>query len=307
MIDFLTPLGEQMRNLFNLFDVDYSYYEDTEGEKKHVEFITRGFDTDSEDQVRLLASICYHIQTGFWSSSINTLSQLQPDLDLDFELEQSIHEYFSGSSFGLLEERKEHFQNQRNPFILEVLANCMLFSVEKTPNFDFVLRAMNKIHLSSKIQGLDAAAIASTASSEYYIIVGEAKNRDIPSQGTSEAFEAFQKHDSGRTWADIRQLVGLISEAARLSNNNGVELTRTLSKWSVWKDRYIYRLTIEHKTKKPHGGSQFKDYHQYTQNVVEPERRQCESFGTKRLTEFYEKVSRLIVEYIESKGEKESA
>ncbi|OKP77292.1 hypothetical protein A3842_16145 [Paenibacillus sp. P3E] len=302
MLDIETPIGEQIRKLFNLLTVKYKYYHNELSEKQHIEFEPVGLNVNSLEQIGLVASICYHIQSGLWSASIQALKELLPDTVMDFEDDQNIKNYFSGDEYAEGEKRKEHFQKQRNPFILEVLANCMLYCVEVTPNLHLTLKAMNKIHLDSKIQGLDAAALASTEDLDYYIIIGEAKNRETPSQGTAEAFEAFKKHDSGKTWADIRQLICIVSDAAQLSDNDGVLLSRKLSRKSIWEGKFIYRLTIEHQSANPHGGSQFKDFSACTVNVFEAERRQCESFGTERLTEFYNKVSQMIVEYIVGKG-----
>lgn len=294
-----------------MFNSSCNYFKDANNENLHLEFIPNGFDINSDEQALVLASICYHIKTGYWKASVEALRRIIPNAVLDSSSDDTIKKYFSGEQYLIEKDKIDHFQKQRNPFILEVMANCMLYCVEMTPGLQLSLAAMNKIHLSSKIQGLDAAAIATTNNSDdYYIIIGEAKNRDTPSEGASEAFEAFEafnKHDRGESWADIRQLMGVIADAARLETSNGSDLSDTIVSSSIWKEKYIYRLSIEHRVKKPQGGSQFKDFASYTPNIIGAERRQCEAFATTRLTPFYDKVSQLIVQHITNKGGQASA
>ncbi|NOU64092.1 hypothetical protein GC096_08655 [Paenibacillus sp. LMG 31461] len=301
-MDLTTPLGDQIKKLYQLFKASHSYFKDESGANLHIEFIPNGFDVNSDEQANYLASICYHIKRGIWKKTVAALNKLVPGDELDVDVDKMISSYFLGSKYSDAEKRIEHFQKERNPFILEVLAYTMVYNIEYTPNMNLTLKAMNKVHLSAKIPGLDVAALACTPELDYYLIIGEAKNRETPSEGTKEAFDAFNRHCKGSTTADIRQEMSLLAESADLLDLNGNELCEKISKETIWKDRYIYRITLEHQSVRPHGGSQFKDYTNYLENVTEAERKQGEAFGTERLTKFYNKVSQIILDHIDNKG-----
>jgi hypothetical protein len=307
-MDLVTPIGVQMEKLYNLWNVSIGHWPD-ESDCSHIELVPTGFNSTSEEQIELIAQICLIVQTGFWDTSIEALKELLPDEEIEDKRLDAIIAYFSGSDYINAQKKKDHIEKQRNPFILEVLSHVMLFSLEDTkhkPNLS--LQAMHHMHLSTTIPGLDVAAIAHHRDEDQYcLVIGEAKNRKKPSDGTLEAFKAFSKHDSGETWAEVRQVMRIIADSSSLKYINTTKLSRSISNWSIWKEQIIYRLTIEHKSKKPQGGSQFLDFKDFTPNVKNPTWRQCEAFSIARLTVLYDTVSLKIVEFLNSQRGQKSA
>lgn len=298
-------IGELVEDLYTSWDVNYKkwpYDQDT----SHLEFELNNFDPESEEQILLVASLCYIIKTGSWHNSYQALKRMLPDNEFEITTLREIKDYFNGQEYrGDDDSFKEYIKNQRNPFILELISHVMLNSIENidacTP-FNFKLQGVHYMHLSSKKQGLDLAAIArETVDNQYYLVIGESKNRKTPSDGTKEALSAFEKFDRGKHWPDIRQVMKTVANS--FENPNDTTVSAAISTHILWKKKIIYRLTIEHRSRNPRGGSQFRDFKINTPNVEHAQFRQCEAIWTARLDDFYDAVSDKIVEFIEEKEE----
>ncbi|MFC0300364.1 hypothetical protein ACFFIS_05960 [Virgibacillus soli] len=295
-------VGEIIDELYNLWQVHSTNWPN-DNNPSHLEFELRGFNPNSNEQIQLVAELCYIVQSGAWETSYSALKKMLPDQDFEFTTLGEIKNYFSGRDYSSDEETlREFIKNQRNPFILELISHVMLKSIENKEALDpfsLSLQGIHYMHLSSKKQGLDLAAIAKDNSNEqYYLVIGESKNRKSPSEGTAEALGAFKEYDSGKKWPDIRQVMRTVANSFESVEG---QLSASISKHILWKQKVIYRLTIEHRSKRPKKGSQFREFGNSTPNVRHTKFRQCEAISTKRLDDFYESVSQKVVSFIESK------
>lgn len=294
-------VGGIISELYQVWVVSHKYWPHN-NDKAHLEFELRNFDPTSERQIELVSELCILVKSGEWQMNFEVLRNLFPEQELDIDIADEIINYFSGADYsGSKDEFKEYIQNQRNPFILELLSHIMLLSIENQEAckpYSLVLQGVHYMHLSSKKQGLDLAAIAKEENGEYYLIIGESKNRQVPSEGTKEALESFQLFDSGKKWPDIRQVMKAVANSFENPNDR---LSAKISKHILWEKKIIYRLTIEHRTSRPKGGSQFRDFKSNTPNVGSEIFRQCEAIYTERLDRFYDRVSMKVVGLMEER------
>ncbi|MGF0470170.1 hypothetical protein ACQQ6W_11045 [Lysinibacillus fusiformis] len=293
-------IGGIISELYEIWKVNHKYWPSSK-DKSHLEFELMNFDPTSERQIELVSELCILVKSGEWQMNYEVLRSLFPDQDLDIDLAEEIKIYFSGAGYSSAE-YDEYIQTQRNPFILELLSHVMLLSIENHEAcnpYKLILQGIHYMHLSSKKQGLDLAAIAQESNGEYYLIIGESKNRKVPSDGTKEALEAFRSFDSGQKWPDIRQVMKAVANSFENPNDR---LSAKISKHILWEKKIIYRLTIEHRSLKPKDGSQFRDFKSSTPNVGSEIFRQCEAISTKRLDDFYDDVSNKVLEIIENRG-----
>ena len=302
MLDSKKTVGEIVDKLYSLWDVHFTNWP-SDNNSSHLEFELSGFNPNSNEQIQLIAELCYIVKSGAWETSYNALKKMLPDQEFEFTTLEEIKNYFSGKDYSSDEKTlKEFIKNQRNPFILELMSHVMLNSIENTEAlqpFSLSLQGIHYMHLSSKKQGLDLAAIAKDNSNDqYYLVIGESKNRKSPSEGTAEALEAFKKFDSGKNWPDIRQVMRTVANSF---DNVGGQLSASISKHILWKQKIIYRLTIEHRSKRPTQGSQFREFGNSTPNVRYAGFRQCEAISIERLDDFYDSVSQMVVSFIENK------
>lgn len=302
MLHLNLTVGEIINKLYELWDVNFNMWPN-DSKSSHLEFNLKGFNPNSEEQILLVSSLCYVVKSGAWETSYNALKRMLPDQEFEAVTLEEIKSYFSGEEY--LKDKKtydEFIKNQRNPFILELMSHVMLRAIENKEAcnpFSFELQGIHYMHLSSKKQGLDLAAIARDSSNEeYYLIIGESKNRKSPSEGTAEALEAFKKFDKGNNWPDIRQVMRTVANSFEAPEEN---LSAAISKHVLWKQKIIYRLTIEHRSQRPKSGSQFREFGNSTPNVPHAQFRQCEAFSTARLDEFYNEVSKRVIRFIEEK------
>lgn len=305
LLDLNKTVGEIVQELYELWEVDHKIWSNSE-DPSHLEFELKNFNPQSEKQILLVASLCYIVKSGAWQTSYNALKRMLPDQEFEDTTLQEIKYYFTGYEY--TKDKKtfeEYIKNQRNPFILELMSHVMLNSIENTSActpFNLALQGVHYMHLSSKKQGLDLAAIAKdTLNEEYYLVIGESKNRKKPAEGTLEALSAFNKFDSGKHWPDIRQVMRTVANSFESPDNN---LSAAISQHILWQQKIIYRLTIEHRSKKPKQGSQFREFKANTPNVTYAQFRQCEAIWTARLDDFYNAVSDKVVKFIEKKEEK---
>jgi|GEM_PF-4065118 len=295
-------IGDIISELYDIWGVGYRYFPSSK-DREHLEFELKNFDPTMERQIELVSELCILVKSGEWQMNVDVLKNLYPDQTIDIDIADEIKNYFSGNDYSSnKKEFNEYIQNQRNPFILELLSHVMLLSIENqkacTP-YNLELQGIHYMHLSSKKQGLDLAAIAKESKGEYYLIIGESKNRKVPSEGTKEALEAFRAFDSGKKWPDIRQVMKAVANSFENPNDR---LSEKISKHILWEKKIIYRLTIEHRSTKPKGGSQFRDFKSSTPNVGSEIFRQCEAIYTLRLDSFYDKVSKKVIELMNNRG-----
>ncbi|PLR83889.1 hypothetical protein CVD25_22730 [Bacillus canaveralius] len=296
-------VGEIMNRLYQIWQVKHNKWPTNTTDKSHLEFILTNFDPTSEEQIALVAELCYIVKSGEWQMSYEALKNMLPDKQFEMNILEEVKDYFTGKEyFGDQKSFDEYIKNQRNPFILELLSHIMLLSIENTlacKPYEFSIQGVHYMHLNSKKQGLDLAAIAKdNLKNEYYLIIGESKNRQSPSEGTKEALEAFKTFDSGRKWPDIRQVMKAVANSFEKPTDR---ISEKISKHILWQKKIIYRLTIEHRSKKPRGGSQFRDFKVHTPNATCEQFRQCEAIHTERLDYFYDAVSIKVTNYIEEK------
>lgn len=302
MLSTQKTVGDIINDLYELWDIQFIKWPNN-NDPSHVQFEVKGFDPISEEQISLVAELCYIVKSGAWEISYNALKNMLPDQEFESTTLEEIKNYFSGKDYsGDQKTLDEFIKNQRNPFILELMSHIMLSSIENKDAmqpFSLSLQGIHYMHLSSKKQGLDLAAIAKDDNNEeYYLIIGESKNRKSPSEGTAEAFEAFNKFDSGKNWPDIRQVMRTVASSFAIIDG---KLSASISTHILWKQKIIYRLTIEHRSKRPKAGSQFREFKNSTPNVSYAQFRQCEAFYTERLDNFYNEVSKKIINFIEEK------
>jgi hypothetical protein len=302
MLNAGRTVGDIISELYTLWNVQFTNWPN-EVDPSHLEFNLGGFDPKSQEQIKLVSELCYIVKSGAWETSYNALKRMLPDQEFESTTLEEIKNYFSGKEYSNDTKTYEEFiKNQRNPFILELLSHIMLSSIENKDALDpysFSLQGIHYMHLSSKKQGLDLAAIAKDDLNEqYYLVIGESKNRKSPSEGTAEALEAFKNFDSGKNWPDIRQVMRTVANS--FENVDG-QISASISKHILWKQKIIYRLTIEHRSKRPKQGSQFREFGINTQNVPNPKFRQCEAISTERLDDFYDSVSQEVINFIEEK------
>ncbi|QBP42689.1 hypothetical protein [Paenisporosarcina antarctica] len=297
-------VGEIIKELYDLWEVEHKTWPDSVN-PSHLEFELKKFDPESIEQIRLVSTLCFIVKTGAWETSYSALKRMLPDQEFEDATLEEIKNYFTGIEY--IEDKiifEEYIRNQRNPFILELLSHVMLNSVENnqaSAPFNLELQGIHYMHLNSKKQGLDLAAIAKdTLDEEYYLVIGETKNRKSPAQGTLEALSGFNKFDSGKQWPDIRQIMRTVANSFENPDN---KISTAISKHILWQKKIIYRLTIEHRSNKPKQGSQFRDFKTNTPNVTYAQFRQCEAISTRRLDVFYDEVSKLLVEFIEKQEE----
>ncbi len=301
MLNLNKTVGEIVAELYEMWDVGFSDWPNNT-EPSHLEFELNNFNPQSEEQIKLVASLCYIVKTGAWQTSYAALKRMLPDQEFEETTLKEVKAYFNGSEYRTNQKTfDEYIKNQRNPFILELMSHVMLTSIEDNSAcqpYDFELQGVHYMHLSSKKQGLDLAAIAKdTLKGEYYLVIGESKNRKKPAEGTNEALDAFNKFDSGNHWPDIRQVMRTVANSFESPDTN--EVSAAISQHILWKKKTIYRLTIEHRSKKPKEGSQFRSFKKNTPNVAHHKFRQCEAIWTNRLDDFYNAVSDRIVKFIE--------
>lgn len=290
-------VGDIINNLYEIWQVNHRYWS-SEEDKSHLEFELNNFNPTCSEQINLVAELCILVKSGEWQTNFEVLKKLYPFQEFDSNIAEEIINYFSGVDYQSSDsEFDEYIQNQRNPFILELLSHIMLLSIENleacTP-LEMSLQGVHYMHLSSKKQGLDLAAIAKEKNTgEFFLIIGESKNRKIPSDGTKEAFGAFKVFDSGGKWPDIRQVMKAVANSFEDQNDR---LSKDISTHILWKKNMIFRLTIEHRSKRPKKGSQFRDFKTFTPNVRCGTFRQCEAIFTDRLDEFYNRVSQRVIQ-----------
>ncbi|MFJ7747476.1 hypothetical protein [Peribacillus sp. NPDC097295] len=305
MLDLNKTVGELVTELYVLWDVKHKNWPDSIN-PSHLEFELKNFDSESEKQILLVASLCFTVKSGAWQTSYSALKRMLPDQEFEDTTLEEIKNYFTGKEY--TEDKHtfdEYIRNQRNPFILELMSHVMLHSIENIHAcnpFNFTLQGIHYMHLSSKKQGLDLAAIAKdTINNEYYLVIGESKNRKKPAEGTLEALSAFNKFDSGSHWPDIRQVMRTVANSFETPDD---KISTKISQHILWKKKIIYRLTIEHRSNKPKLGSQFRDFKTNTPNVAYAQFRQCEAISTARLDNFYNAVSEKIIKFIKEKEQK---
>ncbi|MGA3676769.1 hypothetical protein [Lysinibacillus agricola] len=121
------------------------------------------FDPTSERQIELVSELCILVKSGELQMNNEVLRNLFPDQELDIDLAEEVKNYFSGVGYSsTTKEYDEYIQTQRNPFILELLSHVMLLSIENQEAcnpYKLILQGIHYMHLSSKKQGLDLAAI----------------------------------------------------------------------------------------------------------------------------------------------------